>query len=82
MNATLRSLGVIFFLGLCACGFIVGAFLSFAQKQWTVAGYPMIGVLAIACAATLFGVAFGWYLFAGKFRKISLARMLRARKRR
>ena len=76
VNASLRSAAVITFLGLCACGFIVGAFISFAQLPWTVRGYPVLGLLGTAGAAALFGAAFTWYLFGNRFGKISLRRLL------
>lgn len=76
MNASLRAAAVITFLGLCACGFIVGAFISFAQVPWTVRGYPVLGLLGVAGAAALFGAAFTWYLFGNRFGKISLRRLL------
>jgi ubiquinone biosynthesis protein len=67
---------VIGFLGLAACGFIVGAFLSFAQMQWTVHGLPFLGVFGLVAAAGLFGAAFTWYLFGHRVGKISLRRFL------
>jgi len=67
---------VIGFLGLSACGFIVGAFLSFAQVPWTVHGLPVLGVLGLAAAGALFGAAFTWYLFGHRVGKISLRRFL------
>ena len=76
VNSSLRSAAVITFLGLCACGFIVGAFISFAQVPWTVRGYPVLGLLGTAGAAALFGAAFTWYLFGNRFGKISLRRLL------
>jgi ubiquinone biosynthesis protein len=76
INQSLRSVAVIGFLGLSACGFIVGAFLSFAQMPWTVHGLPILGVLGLAAAAALFGAAFGWYLFGHRLGKISLRRFL------
>jgi ubiquinone biosynthesis protein len=76
INQSLRSVAVIGFLGLCACGFIVGAFLSFAQVPWNVRGLPVLGVLGIAAAAALFGAAFTWYLFGNRFGKIRLRRFL------
>jgi ubiquinone biosynthesis protein len=76
VNASLRAAAVITFLGLCACGFIVGAFISFAQVPWTVRGYPVLGLLGTAGAAALFGAAFTWYLFGNRFGKISLRRLL------
>jgi len=72
INQSLRSVAVIGFLGLCACGFIVGAFLSFAQVPWTVRGLPVLGVLGVASAAALFGSALGWYLFGHRVGKIRL----------
>ena len=76
INQSLRSVAVIGFLGLSACGFIVGAFLSFAQVPWTVRGLPVLGVLAVAAAAALFGAALSWYLFGHRVRKIRLRRFL------
>ena len=76
VNASLRSAAVITFLGLCACGFIVGAFISFSQVPWTVRGYPVLGLLGTAGAAALFGAAFTWYVFGNRFGKISLRRLL------
>ena len=76
VNASLRAAAVITFLGLCACGFIVGAFISFSQVPWTVRGYPVLGLLGTAGAAALFGAAFTWYLFGNRFGKISLRRFL------
>jgi len=77
MNATLRSLAVIAFLGLSACGFIVGTFIAFAQQPWLVRGVPVLGVLGIASAAALFGATTTWYLFGKRSRKISLSRLLK-----
>jgi ubiquinone biosynthesis protein len=82
VNTSLRSAAVITFLGLCACGFIVGAFISFSQVPWTVRGYPVLGLLGTAGAAALFGAAFTWYLFGNRFGKISLRRLLPGPKKR
>ncbi len=76
INDSLRSVAVIGFLGLCACGFIVGAFLSFAQVPWTVRGLPVLGVFGVAAAAALFGAAFTWYVFGNRFGKLSVRRFL------
>jgi ubiquinone biosynthesis protein len=76
INQSLRSVAVIGFLGLSACGFIVGAFLSFAQVPWTVRGLPALGVLGVAAAAALFGAAISWYLFGHRVGKIRLRRFL------
>ena len=76
VNTNLRAAAVIAFLGFCACGFIVGAFMSFSQVPWTVRGYPVLGLLGTAAAAALFGAAFTWYLFGNRFGKIRIRRLL------
>ncbi len=76
LNKNLRALAVVSFSGLCACGFIVGAFISFASKDWSVGGVPMLGLVAVIAASFLFGVMMTWYLFAGSVRKLSLLRLL------
>ena len=76
VNTNIRAAAVIAFLGFCACGFIVGAFISFAQVPWTVRGYPVLGLLGTAAAAALFGAAFTWYLFGNRFGKIRIRRLL------
>jgi ubiquinone biosynthesis protein len=76
MNATLRSMAVIAFLGLAACGFIVGTFIAFAQQRWSIRGVPLLGILGIASAAGLFGATSAWYLFGMRSRKIRLSRLL------
>jgi len=68
------------FGGLCACGFIVGVFISFAQKQWLFRGVPVLGVLGIAAAAALFGATSTWYLFGSRFRKLRVSQLLKKRK--
>lgn len=76
-NQNLRSMAFIAFLGFCACGFIVGAFISFANKNWTIGGVPALGLLAAMAAAGLFGAALTWYLFAGRVGKIKLSNWLK-----
>jgi ubiquinone biosynthesis protein len=78
LNENLRSAAVIAFLGLCACGFIVGAFIAFAPKPWMYDGVPVLGVVGIALAAALFGAVFTWYLFGGRgLGKVRLSRWLK-----
>ncbi|HZA50344.1 MAG TPA: AarF/ABC1/UbiB kinase family protein [Myxococcaceae bacterium] len=79
LNQNLRSIGVIAFMGLCACGFIVGAFISFAQQPWTLRGVPILGILGVASSAALFGATISWYWLGGRFRKIRLTRYLKKR---
>jgi ubiquinone biosynthesis protein len=80
LNENLRTVAVIAFLGLCACGFIVGAFLSFAREPWMYGNVPVLGIVGIAVAAALFGGVFTWYLFGGRFRKVSVSRWLKKRR--
>lgn len=77
INSSLRSAAVIAFLGFCASGFIVGAFISFAQSPWMVGGVPVLGVIAVAAAAMLFGAIFSWYLLSGRVHKVRLSRFLK-----
>lgn len=82
LNENLRSAAVIAFMGLCACGFIVGAFISFAPKPWMYGNIPVMGAVGIALAAGLFGAAITWYLFGGRgLGKVRLSRFLKAPKR-
>jgi ubiquinone biosynthesis protein len=80
LNDNLRTVAIIAFLGLCACGFIVGAFMSFAQKPWMYGNVPVLGIIGIAVAAALFGAVFTWYVFGGRFRKVSVSRWLKKRR--
>ncbi len=79
LNANLRTATMIGFMGLCACGLIVGTFISFAQANWAVHGVPVLGLLGLTLAASLFGATFAWYLFAGKFRKVRISSWLKKR---
>jgi ubiquinone biosynthesis protein len=81
MNTSVRSAAVIAFMGLCACGFIVGSFMSFAQQptRSVLWGLPLLGVLGIAVAAALFGATFTWYVFGGRFGKVRITRFLKKR---
>ncbi|MBX7097574.1 MAG: phosphotransferase [Myxococcaceae bacterium] len=76
LNQNLRSLAMVAFVGLCACGFIVGAFISFARSDWVIGGVPALGVLGVVAAGFLFGAALAWYVVAPRLGKVSLARWL------
>lgn len=82
LTRTLRSAAVVAFLGLCACGFIVGSFIALSQTPATVGGLPVLGLVGVGAAAMLFGAVFSWYLFGGRvrMRKLSLRRWLKARR--
>ncbi|RKH63451.1 ABC1 kinase family protein [Corallococcus aberystwythensis] len=80
LNENLRSVAVIAFLGLCACGFIVGAFIAFAPRPPMYGNTPVLGIVGIALAAALFGAVLTWYLFGGRFGKVSVTRFLKKRR--
>ncbi|RKH12915.1 AarF/ABC1/UbiB kinase family protein [Corallococcus praedator] len=80
LNENLRSVAVIAFLGLCACGFIVGAFIAFAPRPPMYGNVPVLGIVGIAVAAALFGAVLTWYLFGGRFGKVSVTRFLKKRR--
>jgi ubiquinone biosynthesis protein len=73
LNSNLRALAVVAFAGLCACGFIIGSFISFAPKQWEIAGIPVLGVLGIAASVFLFSTAVVRQVVGG-FRRVSIKR--------
>ena len=81
LNDNLRSAAIVMFMGLCACGLIVGAFISFAQTPWQYHGLPVLGLLGIALSAAIFGAVFTWYLFGRRFGKVRVSRWLAKRKR-
>lgn len=80
LNENLRGAAVVLFLGLCACGFIVGAFISFAGTPWVYRGVSVMGILGVAMSAALFGATITWYLFGRRFGKVRLSRWLKQRR--
>lgn len=80
MNSSVRTAAVIAFMGLCACGLIVGSFIAFAQTPIIWHGLPALGLLGIAGAVALFGATFTWYLFGGRFGKVRISRFLKNRR--
>jgi ubiquinone biosynthesis protein len=76
MNASIRSAAMVAFLGLSACGLIVGTFVSFAQHPIEWRGMPVLGLLGIAGTAALFGATFTWYVFGGRG-KLSIRRFMK-----
>lgn len=79
LNATLRSFAVVAFAGLCACGFIIGTFIAFANKPFEVWGVPVLGLLGIAATLFLFSTAVVRQLWTG-FRKVSIKRFIGKKK--
>ncbi len=80
LNENLRSSAIIAFVGLCACGFIVGTFIAFAQKPWMYGNTPVLGIIGVAMSAAFFSAVFTWYLFGGRIRKVSVSRWLKKRR--
>ncbi|SES83655.1 ubiquinone biosynthesis protein [Stigmatella erecta] len=80
LNENLRSAAIIAFVGLCACGFIVGTFIAFAQKPWMYGNTPVLGIIGVAMSAAFFSAVFTWYLFGGRIRKVSVSRWLKKRR--
>jgi ubiquinone biosynthesis protein len=81
LNASLRSAAVVMFMGLCACGFIVGAFISFSGTPWMYRGLPVMGLVGVMMAAALFGAALTWYVFGKRFGKLRVSRWLKKPRR-
>ena len=75
LNQTLRSFAVVAFAGLCACGFIIGTFIAFANKPFELWGIPVMGVLGIAATVFLFSTAVVRQSWTG-FRKLSIKRFI------
>ncbi len=76
LNNNLRAFAVVAFTGLCACGFIIGTFIAFANKPFEIWGVPVMGVLGIAATVFLFSTAVVRQLWRG-FRKVSIKRFLK-----
>jgi hypothetical protein len=76
------ALGVIVFMGLVAGGLITGSFFVLARYELLVWGLPLLPIIGLYLASTLFGAALGRYLIAPRLRKISLGRALARWRRR
>ena len=76
LNQSLRAFAVVAFAGLCACGFIIGTFIAFANKPFEIWGVPVMGVLGIAATIFLFSTAMVRQLWRG-FRKVSIKRFMK-----
>ncbi len=76
LNSNLRAFAVVAFAGLCACGFIIGTFISFASTPLQLFGLPVMGIVGIAATMFLFSTAVLRQSWTG-FRKLSIKRLLR-----
>lgn len=75
LTGHIKALGLIAFLGFLSCGLTIGAFISFARKDYEVWGIPVMGALAVLLIGMLFGIIASWTLFGGRVRKISLQKL-------
>lgn len=75
LNNSIRALAVVAFAGLCACGFIIGTFIAFANRPLEIYGVPVLGVLGIAATLFLFSTAVVRQTWRG-FRKFSIKRFI------
>lgn len=78
LNANLRAFAVVAFAGLCACGFIIGTFIAFANKGPEFYGVPVLGLMGIAGTIFLFSTAVVRQMWRG-FRKVSIRRFISRR---
>ena len=76
------ALGVIVFMGLVACGLIVGSLVYLSRYDVQIWGVPVLPTAGLYLASMLFGTAIGRYLLSPRLRKISLGRWLAKRRRR
>jgi ubiquinone biosynthesis protein len=75
LNNNMRAFAVVAFAGLCACGFIIGTFISFAGKPFEIWGVPVLGLFGIAATMFLFSTAVVRQSWTG-FRKLSIKRFI------
>ncbi len=76
------ALGVIVFMGLVACGLIVGSLVYLSRYEYRMFGVPVLPTLGLYLASMLFGSALGRYLLTPRLRKLSVGRWLARRRRR
>ncbi|MBC7793520.1 MAG: AarF/ABC1/UbiB kinase family protein, partial [Clostridia bacterium] len=76
------ALGVIVFMGLVACGLIVGSLVYLSRYEFRLFGVPVLPTVGLYIASILFGATLGRYLLSPRLRKVSIGRWLARRKRR
>lgn len=74
LNANLRGLAMVGLVSMLACGFIIGAFISFSSQPWTIGGVPLLGILGTLAAGGLVGMALSWFVLS-RAKKVSLKRL-------
>ena len=72
-----RRLAVVILAGMLGASLVVGAFISVSRHEWSFHGVPVLGVIAIALGAMLFGAVGSWYFIVLRLRKIRLSRWFR-----
>src|SRR5581483_2319292 len=77
MTAAIRRLAVVMMAASLGSALVLGAFLSLSRQQWSFHGVPVLGVVAIALAAMLFGALASWYFVSVRLKKISIAKWMR-----
>jgi ubiquinone biosynthesis protein len=81
LEANLRGLGMAVFGGLMASALTLGGMYFVARYEWEVSGVPVLPAVAFLSAGVLSGIAFSWYLFGGRRRKLSLGWLFGRRRR-
>lgn len=76
LNNNLRAIAVIAFAGLCACGFIIGTFISFASHPIEVWGVPLLGLFGIVATVFLLSAAVVRQVWGG-LKKVSIRRFIK-----
>jgi ubiquinone biosynthesis protein len=77
LTAALRRLAVVLMAALLGAALVVGAFISLSRQDWSFHGVPLLGVIAIAAGAMLFGAVGSWYFVVVRLKKIRLARWMK-----
>lgn len=79
MTAALRRLSVVIMIASLGSSLVLGAFWSLARQPWSYHGVPVLGTVAIAAAAMLFGALASWYFVSVRLRKIRISKWLRTK---
>jgi ubiquinone biosynthesis protein len=79
MTAALRRLSVVMLGSSLGGSLVLGAFFSLSRQPWSFHGVPVLGTVAIALAAMLFGATASWYFVSVRLRKIRISKWIRGR---